>query len=130
MNSPEATCSAPAREDIAVRSTDGLTAIQIKVAEDYLAFRRDADAQPAVAATLTQAIQTYELRNAVEGLTGLLREWTRNPQKAVTYFRQFSAIMENIDEAAAKIEKFHADEQFEANLKAMRDQLPPLEGGA
>jgi hypothetical protein len=120
------------RDDVSLANAraDNLTHSQLKVAEDYIALRRHADASPDVAAALTQAIQTYELRLAVGGLLGLLRDWTRDPMRAVSWVRQFDAIRTNIAEADDKILKGHADEQFEAALKAMRDQLPPLEGGA
>jgi hypothetical protein len=103
---------------------------QRKVAEDYLSFRRDADAQPEVAAALVQAVQTYELKNTVAGVLSLLRTWSRDPMRAISWVRQFEAIRTNIAEADDQILKGHADEKFEQALKAMRDQLPPLEGGA
>jgi hypothetical protein len=120
----------PARDDIALSEVEVLNVNQRKVAEDYLSFRRDADAQPEVAAALVQAVQTYELKNTVAGVLSLLRTWSRDPMRAISWVRQFEAIRTNIAEADDQILKGHADEKFEQALKAMRDQLPPLEGGA
>lgn len=127
MANPDLT---PARDDIALSEVEVLNVNQRKVAEDYLSFRRDADAQPEVAAALVQAVQTYELKNAVAGVLSLLRTWSRDPMRAISWVRQFEAIRTNIAEADDQILKGHADEKFEAALKAMRDQLPPLEGGS
>jgi len=110
-------------EDVAVRTIDGLTPSQLKVAEDYLALRKDADATPAVAAALVTAIQTHELANAVRDVTGLLRQYARDPARAVSWVRQFQMIMKNIDDVEAVVEKEHADELFEQTLKTMKDQL-------
>ena len=119
------------RDDVALADSQAanLTHSQLKVAEDYLALRKDADAQPAVAAALVQAIQTHELRLAVGGLLGLLRDWSRDPLRSVSWLRQFHQIQENLREADDQVLKGQADEQFEQALKAMRDQLSPLEGG-
>jgi len=124
MANPDQTLDDVALADGKERS---LTHSQLKVPEDYLALREHAGATPDLAAALTAAIQTNELRLAVAGVQGLLVNWSRDPMRAVTWLRQFALIQSNFDEADTQILKGDVDAKFEAAPKTMHDT--PNSGG-